>query len=302
MVLADTVVNCDVIELAALAAGKTLSDKDLTKQFFPGKDMAEAKPDLDDALLRARSRLQACGGIYPFRVTDRSITSIRITRFNAYLFLLLGRSLRFGGPRRSNSLAERFRDRFEDVVCWALRKSGFPAEILSIPRRPRGLPVQLAPALRQIATRFNEPAALREDRLMPHDNDLDVDVLSVPIRGNGDRGGWPVFQIQCATGPIAGLQAKLQEGGETFGTVWENGFFPGGRIRAAATPDDLIDLAANYWLRLCQTGWIIDRTRIVFLASGPVRVPVPTAVSQLWADLWSVRDDISWQTAWKQAA
>ncbi|MCE9611739.1 MAG: hypothetical protein K8R23_16185 [Chthoniobacter sp.] len=299
MVLPDTVSLSDAVELAAMAIGKTLSEKDLGKQFFPSQDMADVEADLHDALELARSRQAACPVAYPFEVTDRSITFKGLDGFNPYAFLLLGRSLNFGGPLECEHLLDRFRDRFEDVVCWAMRKYGFAAEVLSIPRAPRGLPTQLAPALREIGVRFREPAVLRDDHLMPNDNDLDVDVLGVPIVGNGDRGGWPVFQIQCATGAIGGLEAKVSEGATNFATVWEKGFFIGSRLRGAATPDDLLTLHETYWLRLGQVGWIIDRTRLAYLASGDRDVPLPDAVVEFWDQLWAVRGDISWQTGWQ---
>ena len=302
MVLPDTVVLCDAVELAALAIGKPLSDKDVAKQFFPAQNMSEVEGDLHDVFQLCRTRQAACGGGYPFEVSEKSIAFTSFDSFNTYLFLLLGCSLDFGGPLKNASLLETFRDKFEDVVGWALRKAGFVTHVLSIPRSSRGLPKKLAPALRQIATDFAEPAVLIEANLMPNDNDLDVDVLAVPIKGNGDRGGWPVFQIQCATGTIAGLESKVSEGAQTFGTVWDKGFFLGSRLRGAATPDDLILLHETYWLRLCVAGWILDRTRIVHLASGAANVPVPGSALAFWDRLWKVRNDISWQTGWQKAA
>lgn len=299
MVLPEKVTLSDAIELAAIAMGKSLSEKDLGKQFFPSQDMADVEADLHDALELARSRQAACPASYPFEVTDRSIRFNRLDGFNPYAFLLLGRSLNFGGPVDCECMLDRFRDRFEDLVCWAMRKFGFAAEVLSIPRGPRGLNTKLAPALREIAVRFREPAVLREDLLMPHDNDLDVDVLGVPIIGNGDRGGWPVFQIQCATGAIGALESKVSEGAANFTTVWEKGFFIGSRIRGAATPDDLLALHETYWHRLGQVGWIIDRTRIAYLASGERDIPVPDTVIELWDQLWAAKDEISWQTGWQ---
>lgn len=300
MVLPDKVANCDAAELAALNINKLLSDKDLAKQFSPTKDISDVEADLREVLYLAKRRQLACPNVYPFEVTDRSIRYMRGRAFNPYTFLLLGRSLDMGGPVNAPALLERFRDLFEDVVCWSMRKSGFKAEVLSIPRAGRGLDTQLVPALRQIAQRFQEPAALREDRLMPHDNDLDVDVIAMPIGGNGAHGGWPVFGIQCATGAIKHLQSKIEEGAKTFGTVWEDGFYPGAHLRAAATPDDLISLERNYWTRLGQAGWVLDRTTIAYLASGNNRIALPGLVSNFWSELWAARSDISWQTGWRQ--
>jgi hypothetical protein len=171
--------------------------------------------------------------------------------------------------------------------------------VLSEPRGFRGLNVQLAPALREIANHFNEPATLREDKLVPGDNDLDVDVLAVPIVGNASRGGWPVIQIQCATGAIVHLESKLGEGALTFATVWEAGFFPGSRIRAVATPDDLLKLHEVHWFRLGQAGWVLDRTRIAYLSSTNRVIQLLPEVTAYWQDLWAARNDIDWQTGWQ---
>src|SRR5262249_22557003 len=162
---------------------------------------------------------------YPFAPGERSITAEAINGFNPYLFLLLGRALNFGGPKQTNKLLQKFRKYFEDLVCWSFRRAGFAAEVLSVPRKPRGLDTQLPAALREIADRFGEAAVLRANALMPNDNDLDVDVLAVPVRGSRLRGGWPVFLIQCATEPVDALQRKVDEGARTFTTVWEGGFF-----------------------------------------------------------------------------
>jgi len=299
MVLSKTVGLCDAVELAALNLRVKLSSKDLARQFWPGQDIAEVEAELDDVLRLARLRCTACPASYPFEVSERSISFKDSVGFNTYLFLLLGRALDFGGPENNPELQRKFRHFFEDVVCWAMRKSAFAAEVLSIPREPRGLHVQLAPALRQIAMRFGEPAQLREDRLAANDNDLDVDVLAVPRTGNGTLGGWPVFQIQCATGKIDRLEAKTSEGAQTFCTVWENGFYPGCRVRGAATPDDLLSLDIIYWLRLGQAGWIIDRTRIAYLASGNTDVPLPPDLSAFWDEIWAAKSDITWQTGWQ---
>jgi hypothetical protein len=158
------------------------------------------------------------------------------------------------------------------------------------------------PALRELSDRFREAAVLREDRLVPGDNDLDVDVLAVPVLGNASRGGWPIIQIQCATGVIGQLEAKLGEGALTFATVWETGFFLGSRIRAVATPDDLLKLNDVHWLRLGQAGWVLDRTRIAYLSSGNRVVPLLKEVIDYWNDLWAARKDVAWQTGWQQGS
>ena len=300
MTLPGIVVLCDAVELAAIVLQKPLFDKDLTKQFFPGQPAADAEGDIKDVLALARTRQAAAPAGYPFVVTDHSIVFQQPNGFDLYTFLLLGRTLEFGGPVNSEELLRSFRRFFEDVVSWSLRKAGFMSEVLSEPRAFRGLHVQLAPALREISDRFREAAVLREDRLAPHDNDLDVDVLAVPFVGNLGRSGWPTVQIQCATGAIAQLESKLAEGANNFATVWDTGFFPGNRIRGVATPYELLKLDEVYWFRLGQVGWVLDRTRIAYLSSNARVVPLSNEVNTFWTNLWAARTQIDWQTGWQQ--
>jgi hypothetical protein len=300
MTLPGSVFLCDAVELAAIALRKPLFDKDLTKQFFPGQAAADVEAEIKDVFKLAKARQAAAPQGYPFLATDHSITFQQPPDFNAYTFLLLGRALGFGGPVDTEELLRGFRKYFEDVVSWSLRRAGFTCEVLSIPREFRGLHVSLAPALRQICDRFGEKAVLREDMLVPEDNDLDVDVLAVPIVGNSSLGGWPTVQIQCATGTVADLESKFGEGTFTFGTVWERGFFRGTQIRAVATPDDLLGVDHVHWTRLGQAGWVLDRTRIAYLSSTNRVVPLLAEVTDYWNDLWTARGDIDWQTGWQQ--
>jgi hypothetical protein len=302
MTLPGSVALCDAVELAAVALQKPLFDQDLTKQFFPGQAAADVEAEVKEVFNLAKARRAAAQSGYPFAVTDHSITFQQPGEFSAYTFLLLGRTLEFGGPANVDELLRSFRRLFEDVVSWSLRKAGFTCEVLSIPREFRGLHVELAPALRQISDRFKETGILREDRLAPHDNDLDVDVLAVPIVGNASRGGWPIIQIQCATGPVTQLESKLSEGALNFATVWETGFFPGSRIRAVATPDDLIKISEVHWFRLGQAGWVLDRTRLAYLSSTNRVAPLLNEVTAYWNELWAARTDIAWQTGWQQTA
>jgi len=310
MTIPQSVLLCDALEAAALSFRRSLSVTDLSRLFFPGQDWdkpadhGDASPNakLRDALGLALMRRSACGHGYPFDISDRSIKAADVRAFQPYVFLLLGKSLNFGGPKEADALLREFRKCFEDVVCWAMRQAGFVAEVLSEPRAERGLPVKLAPALRELANRLGEAAALDEGKIEPHDNDLDVDVLAVPLKGNAKRGGWPVVLIQCATGALADLQAKVAEGASTFVSVWLNGFPHASSVRAGATPDDLLSLCDNHWNRLCADGWILDRTRIVFLASCPGKVPLPKALSSFWGKLWAARREIDWRTGWQQGA
>lgn len=291
---------CDAMELAALVMQANLSIHDLARQFFPGVQDLEVQADIRDALALAMRRKQACGSGYPFVTGERSIQAERVDGFDPYLFLLLGHTLNFGGPKQANRLLRKFRARFEDVVCWSFRRAGFVAEVLSEPRRARGLNVRLPDALREVAERFGEAAALKSSALVPDDNDLDVDVLAVPARSNSLRGGWPVFLIQCATGTVEDLQGKVDEGAKTFSTVWDGGFFPSSSIRGGATPDDLLGLDAVHWNRLSHSGWILDRTRLAYLASFGKDIPVPPDVAHFWNHLWAAHSEIDWQTGWQQ--
>jgi hypothetical protein len=298
MVLPGKVMFCDACEMAAIAAaGTQLFVGDFSRQFFPGLDHEDVEPQILEMLGLAAARRNAIRTVYPFEVTERSLRFAGTADFNIYTFLLLGKSLDFGGPANVDHLTTYYRRYFEDAVCWALRRAGFVVEILSIPREFRGLPQALAPALREVSTRFGESAILLEDKLMPHDNDLDVDVLASPCLGNTSRGGWPTFQIQCATGAVTLLQSKLQEGSETFGTVWEKGFYPGSAIRAVATHDDLLALHDVHWDRLGKAGWVIDRTKIAHLSSGERPIAHVNEFINFWAELWAARIEIGWQNA-----
>jgi hypothetical protein len=207
--------------------------------------------------------------------------------------------LSLGGPAHADELLRNFRKYFEDVVCWSLRRAGFTAEVLSEPREPRGLHVSLANSLHIIKDRFGELATLKTDALSPDDNDLDVDVLAVARPGNQECGGWPFILIQCATGALTTLQSKISEGQHTFSTVWDGGFFPSHSVRGCATPDCLLTLHTRDWRRLSVHGWVLDRTRIVHLASFGHEVPLPADVNAFWHKLSAAVVDIDWQTGWQ---
>src|SRR5205809_681016 len=171
MTLPETVRLCDAIELATIAIGKPLFSADFAKQLFPAQQFDEIESALKEAFQLSLRRRAAAPTVYPFDVTERSL-SFQATRFtgsnvnfNVYAFLLLGRSLEFGGPPNTKKLQEKFRRHFEDTVSWSLRRAGFLSEVLSKPRGYRGLHTQLKPALRQISERFRESAILKEERL-----------------------------------------------------------------------------------------------------------------------------------------
>jgi hypothetical protein len=291
---------CDAIEMGALAGGKTFSQQQILRQFFPGSKDAKHVELIRDALDLAFRRKRACGPAgYPFHVEPRSIRAEPVGAFTIYYFLLFGRTLMFGGPASRDVLLRSFRKYFEDVVCWALRRAGFTADVLSEPREPRGLHVKLFTSLNMVKERFGERATLKVGSLAPGDNDLDVDVLAVPRPGNRECGGWPIFLIQCATGAITTLQSKIGEGQFTFNTVWEGGFFRSHSVRGVATPDCLLTLSVRDWNRLSEAGWVLDRTRIVHLATFGQTVSVPNDVKAFWRDLAAASLEIDWQTGWQ---
>lgn len=301
MTLPSSVRLCDVVELAAMSMGSSLSPQDLAKMLFPSKRESEVNADIREALEVSMGRRAVCEIAYPFDCDVRRIEFNDPKGFSPYLFLLLGRSLQFGGPSNGLALRRRFESAFEDFVCWSCRKAGFLSFVLSEPRLARGLPTSLEPALRELAARLGHKATLDTSRLLPHDNDLDVDVVAAPCCGSMDHGGWPYFAIQCATGKVSALQAKVEEGARTFGSVWRDGFYHAACVRAGATPDDLLFLNPVHWDRLGQAGWILDRTRLVYLARTGSSEPVPTLVLDLWNDLWGCRVKIDWRTGWQDA-
>jgi len=125
-------------------------------------------------------------------------------------------------------------------------------------------------------------------------------VLAVPDRVIRNLAlGWPFILIQCATGALTTLQSKISEGQHTFSTVWDGGFFPSHSVRGCATPDCLLTLHTRDWRRLSVHGWVLDRTRIVHLASFGHEVPLPADVNAFWHKLSAAVVDIDWQTGWQ---
>lgn len=291
---------CDSIELAALVKGRPFSKQQILRQFFPASKDPKDENLIREAMQLAIRRKRACGeATYPFTVEARNIQAKPLEAFNIYHFLLFGRMLILGGPANAEDLRRKFRRYFEDIVCWSLRKAGFTAEILSIPREPRGLHLKLVNSLDLIKDRFGECATIKAEAISSDDNDLDVDVLAVVCPGNGECGGWPIFLIQCATGAITTLQSKIGEGKDTFSSVWEGGFFPSHSIRGCATPDCLLALHNRDWTRLSLAGWVLDRTRIAHLASFGKELPLPADVNAFWLELAAASPDIDWQTGWQ---
>ncbi|EIP98944.1 hypothetical protein OpiT1DRAFT_03443 [Opitutaceae bacterium TAV1] len=292
---------CDAVELASLALNKDLTAKDLTQELGEGLPEKEVSAYLEDALGAAQQRAKACGkGYYPFSVTSRLISITTPLKFDPYVFLLLGSSLKIGGVSDAERLARLFRRHFEDLVCWCLRRAGFSAEILSIPRGERGLPISLKPALREIASRFGEPALLIEEKVTSDDNDLGVDVVATWSQIDYGRSGRPIVLIQCATGPVTELSSKLGEKASVFPKVWQLGFYQDSSIRTAATPDDLTGLEKVHWDRLSEQGWILDRLRLVQLAAArKENPPVPPCLLALWDELSACVSKMDWRNGWR---
>jgi len=303
MVLPEVAAVSDAVELAAINNPGALSLGDLQTIFFATEDGQSAGESSSEVILKealdlAARREQSCCGEYPFQVTDRTIRFTGIDRINSYLFLLLGRSLGMGITESRSHLLASFQRYFEDMTCWGFRNCGFECEVLSIPREFRGLPKKLPTALKELSKRFGASAELDPTRILSCDNDLDVDIVAAPIKGNEMRYGWPTVVIQCATGAVSGLQSKMDEGHETFCGVWKSGFNSRNCIRSLATPYDLLSLNDVYWRRLSNSGWILDRTRLSYLCSfGRGKKSLPPEVLEFWNELWDAREEIDWRNS-----
>jgi hypothetical protein len=253
-----------------------------------------------EALGVAAQRAAACPQGYPFEVSERTICVKQFDGFNAYLFLLLGSSLKHGG-KADQRLSRKFRKYFEDLVCWAFRTAGYAAEVLSEPRVERGLERSLKPALDQVAQRFGEKAELQQAKVTAHDNDLGVDVIATfPLIDQG-RSGRPILLLQCATGPLEELMSKITEKKDVFAGVWQWGFYGASGVRGGATPEDLFSLAPVHWDRLSEHGWVIDRMRIVQMAyyHRNYAIAIPNGLLNLWRDLLSALPDLDWRNGWR---
>ena len=292
---------CDAIELAALALQKDLTSKDLLGELGQGLHDKDVEAYLQDALGVAQQRAKMCGASYPFTVSPRQITAKPLAAFEPYTFLLLGSSLKLGGVADANKLAQDFRKQFEDVVCWCLRRAGYSAEILSIPREARGLPKSLKPALVEIASRFGERADLIEAKVTSDDNDLGVDVVATWPQIDRGRSGRPTVLVQCATGPVTELSSKLGEKVNVFPGVWLFGFYQESSVRTVATPDDLVGLDPVHWDRLSAQGWVLDRLRLVQLAEmAKQNPPVPAGVAAIWPKLSACIATLDWRNGWRE--
>lgn len=301
MRLPQSSVLCDAMEIGALQLQVGLSTENVLAEAFANSKDERDRFVVSDAFAVAMDRASACPNGYPFIATPRMLTPRKIgADFDNYLFLLLGVSLSQRGMADIPNLAREFRSGFEDYVRWVLLQTGMLAEVLSEPREKRGLPKSLEPALAQVAQRFGQEATLNNTKLVPHDNDLDVDVIATPSASDGVIGGWPVVLLQCATGPVGTLHTKILEIGNTFCSVWNKGFEPKTTIHAGATPDDLLKLDPVYWGRLIEGGIVLHRTRLVNFAVGGASKTVPSNVVQLESKLRNALASFDWRNGWQQ--
>ena len=73
-------------------------------------------------------------------------------------------------------------------------------------------------------------------------------------------------------------------------------------IRGGATPEDLLTMDDIDWARLNQTGWVLDRMRLVDLFQLEVvqGLEEPQVVLTLWKDLKAVMPDFDWRNEWRE--
>ncbi len=299
---AQSAVLCDAIEIGVLQLKKSLSVDDVVAQAMQGIAKDEARRLVQDALGVALLRAKCCAHGYPFEASLNYIAPRRTESFDPYLFLLFGFALKRSSVPDGDKLARRFDRYFEDLVCWSFRRVGFTACVLSEPREERGLPKSLKPALAHIANLFGEPTSIFDERIKPDDNDLDVDVIASPAVLDRTRcGGLSVF-LQCTTSPVEKLKVKMTEGFNLFSSVWNSGFFIATSIRGGATPEDLLTLDGIDWVRLSQTGWVLDRMRLVELFRLGITqgLEAPEVVLALWNDLASTLSGFDWRNQWRE--
>lgn len=302
MHLPASVALCDAMEIGALQLGVSLSPESVLAQAFANSKDEDDRNLVFDAFGVATSRAGASPLGYPFVATARTLEAKPLKkRFNSYLFLLLGVSIAQRGMATNDALARRFRREFEDFVCWALRRSGYLAEVLSEPRTSRGLHKSLQPALQQVANKFGEDAFLDVTKFAAHDNDLDVDVVARPSIGDRSVGGWPTLLVQCATGPVQELNNKILEVSNTFSSVWSKGFNRTATLRAGATPDELLQLEPVFWGRLNDAGVVFHRMRLVNLAirSSKRRIKLPARLLAVETELRKEIPRFDWRNGWQ---
>jgi hypothetical protein len=292
---------CDAIEIGVLQLKQSLSIDDIVTQAMHGFAKDEARRLVREALGVAMLRSKCCPSGYSFEASLNYIAPKAMENFDPYLFLLLGYALKRSSVSGGFKLARRFERYFEDLVCWTLRRVGFTACVLSEPREDRGLPKSLKPALAHIADLFFEPTSIHDDRIKPDDNDLDVDVIAAPAVVDSNRCGGLAIFLQCTTSPVERLKVKMTEGFNLFSSVWKNGFFLASSIRGGATPEDLLTLDAIDWIRLNQTGWVLDRMRLVelFQLGKTKGLNEPELVLALWKDLEAAMPSFDWRNEWR---
>ncbi len=300
---AQSAVLCDAIEIGVLQLKGSLSVDDIIAQAMHGIVKDEARRLVREAFGVGILRSACCPDRYPFEVSVNYIAKKPSDHgFDPYLFLLIGYALKRSSVPNGNKLARRFDRYFEDLVCWAFKRRGFAACVFSIPREERGLPKSLKAALEHVANLFGEPTAFNAQKVKPDDNDLDVDVIVSPAVIDRTRSGGLSLLLQCTTSPVEKLKVKMTEGFNLFSGVWNNGFFYETSIRGGATPEDLLTLDAIDWARLSQTGWVLDRMRLVelFWIETLQGLKEPERVLELWKDFQSVLAEFDWRNQWRE--
>jgi hypothetical protein len=295
---------CDALEVGAMQLGVPFAIEDVIKELTQGMPDADARTLVEEALKVSVQRAKCCPDGYPFESTPRIVRpKVGTGDWNLYLFLLFGCTAMHGGVLSASDLVRRFRKHFEDVVCWSLRRGGLTAEVLSQPRRERGLPTSLKPALREVAKRFGEYGCeLKAQKVTSDDNDLGVDVIATSPRHDAQRGGRPIFLFQCATGPVDELYAKMAEDYALFPAVWDWGFHANASIRGGASPYDLLTLERVNWDRLCGQGWVLDRMRLVELAHASTTPQNPVGGTlNLWNEFANELKGFDWRNSWQYA-
>jgi hypothetical protein len=296
---------CDSIEIGCIQLRQKLSQEDIVRELMLG-DPTDAKGEeilrdkIADAFLLAQKRSSLSSG-YPFSVTDKTIelTIATDAEIVPYLFLLLGSSIKGSGVPEEKKITQNFQKYFEDLVCWSFAHDGYKSFLLSMPRVERGLPRALKPALKEIAKNSGEPAVLQEHRIASTDKDLGLDIIVTNLIADESRSGKPTFLIQCATGALKDLPAKLAEGGGIFPNIWQNGFYKSSSIQCVATPDDLLMLSEIDWDRLCANGWILDRMRLTRMFEKKTSPHSnATNLSNHWANLVKQVPRLNWRTSW----
>jgi hypothetical protein len=294
---------CDALELFATREDRPITIDNL-KDEIPELERSRLEEVFEHAVLRKN----LCGDAYPFDASTQQVRCLRAKHFDPYLFLLYGSNLFLATGQPAEAIKGLFRRHFEDFIRSLAACYLGDALVLSEPRAERGLPVSLRDALPLVAVRCGESAKLFPDdildeRLSADENDLGADIVAWLPSVDGFRFGRPVFFVQCATTRHeAIIETKFREKWKHFCTVWRCGFPREATTCALATPRDLIDVEPSFWFRLCELGWVLDRTRIVNMLLHPRRKkpPIPPAVRGVWPSLRALAVEFDFRHGWPE--